>query len=288
MSYWTSLNIFFKKVVSPYHSTVFQVSFASLSTTFISRKVILVHFSILLFLKKLHLSTFQFFCSSALHRITNGMIFPLNSCRLSRCSEYSCWYFSILSFLFVCLFHFLWHSICTMYISYFILSCQVTSGLFNVWCVLIRCSQSHRHFFGHFFLSRVRFFIIYWNRLSFCWQVFPHSTDIIFSALSCLLVASFSHPVNRWYSCQAFLHKIQESPPPSSSLMLVLSSSYLISHAFLNPSPVVVDVCLNVQFTEAFRTSSSIRSCSQMFFKIGDLKNFAILTGKRLCWSLFS
>ena len=24
----------------------------------------------------------------------------------------------------------------------------------------------------------------------------------------------------------------------------------------------------------------------QMFFKIGDLKNFAIFTGKRLCWSL--
>ena len=28
-------------------------------------------------------------------------------------------------------------------------------------------------------------------------------------------------------------------------------------------------------------------SCSQMFFKIGVLKNFAILTGKYLCWSLF-
>ena len=28
-------------------------------------------------------------------------------------------------------------------------------------------------------------------------------------------------------------------------------------------------------------------SRSQMFFKIGVLKNFAILTGKRLCWSLF-
>ena len=28
-------------------------------------------------------------------------------------------------------------------------------------------------------------------------------------------------------------------------------------------------------------------SCSQMFFKIGVRKNFAILTGKYLCWSLF-
>ena len=28
-------------------------------------------------------------------------------------------------------------------------------------------------------------------------------------------------------------------------------------------------------------------SRSQMFFKIGVLKNSAILTGKRLCWSLF-
>ena len=32
-----------------------------------------------------------------------------------------------------------------------------------------------------------------------------------------------------------------------------------------------------------------IRSCrSQIFFKIGFLKNFAIFTGKHLCWSLFS
>ena len=29
------------------------------------------------------------------------------------------------------------------------------------------------------------------------------------------------------------------------------------------------------------------RSCLQMFFKTGALKNFAILTGKHLCWSLF-
>ena len=28
-------------------------------------------------------------------------------------------------------------------------------------------------------------------------------------------------------------------------------------------------------------------SCSQMFFKIGVVKNFAIFTGKYLCWSLF-
>ena len=28
-------------------------------------------------------------------------------------------------------------------------------------------------------------------------------------------------------------------------------------------------------------------SCSQMFFKIGVLENFAIFTGKRLCWSFF-
>ena len=28
-------------------------------------------------------------------------------------------------------------------------------------------------------------------------------------------------------------------------------------------------------------------SCSQMFFKIGALKNFAVFTGKHLCWSLF-
>ena len=28
-------------------------------------------------------------------------------------------------------------------------------------------------------------------------------------------------------------------------------------------------------------------SRSQMFFKIGVLKNFTVLTGKRLCWSLF-
>ena len=28
-------------------------------------------------------------------------------------------------------------------------------------------------------------------------------------------------------------------------------------------------------------------SLSQMFFKIGVLKNFAIFTGKHLCWSLF-
>ena len=29
------------------------------------------------------------------------------------------------------------------------------------------------------------------------------------------------------------------------------------------------------------------RSCSQMLFKIGVLKNFAIVTGKHPCWSLF-
>ena len=29
-------------------------------------------------------------------------------------------------------------------------------------------------------------------------------------------------------------------------------------------------------------------SCSQIFFKIGVLKKFAIFTGKHLCWSLFS
>ena len=29
-------------------------------------------------------------------------------------------------------------------------------------------------------------------------------------------------------------------------------------------------------------------SSSQMFFKIGVLKNFAIFTGKHLCWSLFN
>ena len=28
-------------------------------------------------------------------------------------------------------------------------------------------------------------------------------------------------------------------------------------------------------------------SRSQVFFKIGTLKNFAILTGKHLCWSVF-
>ena len=28
-------------------------------------------------------------------------------------------------------------------------------------------------------------------------------------------------------------------------------------------------------------------SCSQMFLKIGVLKQFAIFTGKNLCWSLF-
>ena len=28
-------------------------------------------------------------------------------------------------------------------------------------------------------------------------------------------------------------------------------------------------------------------SLSQMFFKVGSLKNFAIFTGKHLCWSLF-
>ena len=28
-------------------------------------------------------------------------------------------------------------------------------------------------------------------------------------------------------------------------------------------------------------------SCSQMFFKIGELENFIIFTGKHLCWSLF-
>ena len=33
---------------------------------------------------------------------------------------------------------------------------------------------------------------------------------------------------------------------------------------------------------------SSSRTCrSQMFFKIGVLKDFALLTGKKLCWSLF-
>ena len=32
----------------------------------------------------------------------------------------------------------------------------------------------------------------------------------------------------------------------------------------------------------------SIRSsCSQMFFKVGVLKNFAIFTGEHLCWNLF-
>ena len=35
------------------------------------------------------------------------------------------------------------------------------------------------------------------------------------------------------------------------------------------------------------RPSSSRSHCSQMFFKIGVLKDFALFTGKKLCWSLF-
>ena len=34
-------------------------------------------------------------------------------------------------------------------------------------------------------------------------------------------------------------------------------------------------------------TSFSRSSCSQIIFKIRVLKNFAVFTGKRLCWSLF-
>ena len=34
-------------------------------------------------------------------------------------------------------------------------------------------------------------------------------------------------------------------------------------------------------------TLSARSNCSQMFFKIRVLKNFAIFTGKHLCWSLF-
>ena len=43
-----------------------------------------------------------------------------------------------------------------------------------------------------------------------------------------------------------------------------------------------------VKITLKVFTSTLIRSsCLQIFFKIGGLENFAIFTGKHLCWSLF-
>ena len=44
------------------------------------------------------------------------------------------------------------------------------------------------------------------------------------------------------------------------------------------------------QFSHIDHTSEALLNrscCSQVFFKTGVLKNFAILAGKRLCWSLF-
>ena len=42
--------------------------------------------------------------------------------------------------------------------------------------------------------------------------------------------------------------------------------------------------CVGVSFLIKFRGSRLL--CSQMFFKVGDLKNFAYFTGKHLCRSL--
>ena len=45
------------------------------------------------------------------------------------------------------------------------------------------------------------------------------------------------------------------------------------------------NTCVGLSFLIEFRSSHSLSS--QMFFKIGLLKNFANFTRKHLCWSLF-
>ena len=60
-------------------------------------------------------------------------------------------------------------------------------------------------------------------------------------------------------------------------------SDKLVMYCFLSFFPLDFNHVLDIR--SKFLNAKS--SCSQMFFKIGFLKNFTIYTGKHLCWSLF-
>ena len=63
--------------------------------------------------------------------------------------------------------------------------------------------------------------------------------------------------------------------------------NYHQSLAFDCPYILCSDHCDQWLFQEIFFIIFR-SSCTQMFFKIGVIRNFAIFTGKHLCWSLFS
>ena len=69
---------------------------------------------------------------------------------------------------------------------------------------------------------------------------------------------------------------------PPSSLVTMKSTPY--------PRNTVIPVILVVNITVTYHKKMcgfDRSNRSQIFFKIGALKKFAIFTGKHLCWSLF-
>ena len=71
--------------------------------------------------------------------------------------------------------------------------------------------------------------------------------------------------------------------------LILFSRIWQLLSIFIDVLWIPVDGCIQrscrISFTAYFLTVRSI--CSKMFFNIGVLKNFAIFTGKHLCWRLF-
>ena len=107
--------------------------------------------------------------------------------------------------------------------------------------------------------------------------------------------ASCSESVRvKWFCCAfnlRFLQLIFKASLIFKSILELASSVILKEREFYESKHVVV-ACrylkiwdlLSFLYATQYRSRSSR---SRMFFKIGVLKNFAIFTGKYLCWSLF-
>ena len=71
----------------------------------------------------------------------------------------------------------------------------------------------------------------------------------------------------------------------NTQVLRLVENIYLVCTSYLLSS---VSLLLSIDnFNVSVGTSVNRNSLSQMLFKIGILKNYAIFIGKHLCWSLF-
>ena len=114
------------------------------------------------------------------------------------------------------------------------------------------------------------------SRTSFCrhwqvWNVCKISTKKILNPMVVGAHQSFQF-FNTWF---------HENNRPSSKFL------YWILHCFISIAKLLKKQSIRPKVILPTRATLTRNNRSQMFFKISVLKNFAIFTGKHLCWSLF-